>query len=106
MDRLVSEADPAEYLDLTSAGSDPARTDQRRTWEEALESAHERLDEHPASHPEVQHRILSLVELDVQNGSEVAQEAALKAFAELAMTAETRESIEWFFHRKRIPVLA
>jgi 3-hydroxyacyl-CoA dehydrogenase/enoyl-CoA hydratase/3-hydroxybutyryl-CoA epimerase len=105
VDRLLSEADPAEYLDLTSAASDPARADQRKTWEEALESAHERLDEHPASHPEVQHRILSLVELDVQSGPEAVQEAALKAFAELAMTAETREAIEWFFHRKQIPVL-
>jgi 3-hydroxyacyl-CoA dehydrogenase/enoyl-CoA hydratase/3-hydroxybutyryl-CoA epimerase len=105
VDRLVSESDPAEYLDLSAPASDAARADHGRSWEEALECAHERLAEQPGSHPEVQHRILSFAEIDLKSGPKAAEEAALKAFAELAMSAETRESIEWFFHRKQMTVL-
>ena len=57
----------------------------------------------PGAHPEVQRRILAIVELDIERGPEAAQEAAVRGFAELAMSPETREAITWFFQRKLIP---
>jgi hypothetical protein len=61
------------------------------------------MDDQPGAFPEVQHRLLSIVEMDVERGPEAAQEAAVAAFAELAVAPEARESIAWFFQRKRIP---
>ncbi len=105
VNRLASEADPAEYLEPPPAGPVVDGNGRGRSWEEALEDARERLGEHPASHPEVQRLLLSLVELDLRSGPRAAEEAAVRAFAELAMSPDTREAIEWFFHRKQIPVM-
>jgi enoyl-CoA hydratase/carnithine racemase len=103
VDRLAAEADPAEALDPSHAGPAEDRQDQREAWDDVLEWARDGLDGQPGAHPEVQERILSIVEIDVERGPAAAQEAAVKAFAELAMSPETRESIDWFFHRKQIP---
>jgi enoyl-CoA hydratase/carnithine racemase len=105
VDRLVSEADPAEYVDPLPNSSREDRTENGKSWGEALDGARERLADQPGSHPEVERRILSLVEIDLRSGPRAAEEAAVKAFAELAMSPETRESIDWFFQRKRIPVM-
>lgn len=104
VDRLASDADPAEALHPGTAGP-AADRDQpgEQRWEEVLEWAREGMADQPGAHPAVQERILSIVELDVERGPAAAREAAVKAFAELAMTVETRESIAWFFQRKRLP---
>jgi enoyl-CoA hydratase/carnithine racemase len=104
VDRLRSATDPAELVNLES--SDPAaeRVEDEESWDDVLERARERLADQPGAHPEVQQRILSLIEVDVARGPEVAQETAVQAFAELAMSLQTRESITWFFQRKRMPV--
>ncbi len=91
VDRLASEADPAELLDRPAA---PAVDDRARRrpnpGPSILERARERLDDQPGSFPEVQQRILAIVEIDMERGPEAAQEAAVKAFAELAVSPETR----------------
>ena len=82
-----------------------ARRDSGESWEDILERARDRLDDQPGSFPEVQERILSIVQVNIEHGQEAAQEAAVQAFAELAVSPETRESIAWFFQRKRVPSL-
>jgi enoyl-CoA hydratase/carnithine racemase len=101
VDRLASSADSAEALDPGPPGED--RAESTEPWEQVLEQAYERLADHPGAHPDVQRRILALVELDIERGPEAAQEEAVRSFAELAMSPETREAITWFFQRKLIP---
>jgi 3-hydroxyacyl-CoA dehydrogenase/enoyl-CoA hydratase/3-hydroxybutyryl-CoA epimerase len=104
VDRLASEADPAEALHPGPAGPVEDREGRDESWDEVIERARDGLADQPGAHPEVQERILSIVEIDRQSGPAAAQEAAVKAFAELAMSPETRESIAWFFQRKHMPV--
>ena len=47
---------------------------------------------------------LSIVELDLAQGQEAARQAAIAAFAELAMSENARESIASFLQRGRRPV--
>jgi enoyl-CoA hydratase/carnithine racemase len=101
VDRLASAADSAEALDSGPASED--RAERREPWEQVLEQTYERLADHPGAHPEVQRRILALVELDIERGPMAAQEEAVRSFAELAVSPETREAITWFFQRKLIP---
>jgi 3-hydroxyacyl-CoA dehydrogenase/enoyl-CoA hydratase/3-hydroxybutyryl-CoA epimerase len=103
VDRLASEADPADALEPGPSGRVEERRDHGESWDELLEWARDGLADQPGGHPEVQERILSIVEIDIERGSAAAQDAAVKAFAELAMSPETRESIAWFFQRKRSP---
>ena len=105
VDRLASEADPAEILDPGPAGPAESRRESDESWDYAIEQARDRLDGHPGAHPDVQRRILDLLELDMEQGPAAAQEAAVSTFAELAMTPETRQAIEWFFQRKKVPAL-
>jgi enoyl-CoA hydratase/carnithine racemase len=106
VDRLVSEADPADALDPGPAGPVEDRREHDESWEDVLERARDNLLDQPGAHPEVQERILSIVETDIERGPAAAQESAVKAFAELAMSPDTREAIEWFFHRKRMPAVS
>jgi 3-hydroxyacyl-CoA dehydrogenase/enoyl-CoA hydratase/3-hydroxybutyryl-CoA epimerase len=105
VDRLASEADPAEALDPGTAAPAPDRDDHGESWDEVVERARDNMADQPGSHPEVQERILSIVAIDTERGPAAAQEAAVKAFAELAMSAETREAIAWFFQRKHSPAV-
>jgi 3-hydroxyacyl-CoA dehydrogenase/enoyl-CoA hydratase/3-hydroxybutyryl-CoA epimerase len=101
VDRLASEADPGDALDPGPPGED--RPESTEPWEQVLEQAHERSADHPGAHPEVQRRILALIELDIERGPIAAQEEAVRSFAELAVSPETREAITWFFQRKLLP---
>jgi enoyl-CoA hydratase/carnithine racemase len=101
VDRLASEADSAAALEPGEPGEE--RAESTEPWDHVLEQAHERLADHPGAHPEVQRRILALVELDIERGPQAAQEEAVRSFGELAMSPETREAITWFFQRKLIP---
>ncbi len=103
VDRLVSEFDPAEVLDPGPPGPVEDREPLQESWEDVFERARDGMADQPGAHPEVQQRILSIVEIDIERGHAAAQEAAVKAFAELAMSAGTRESIAWFFQRKHMP---
>jgi 3-hydroxyacyl-CoA dehydrogenase/enoyl-CoA hydratase/3-hydroxybutyryl-CoA epimerase len=103
VDRLASETNPADLLDSAAPPASEGRRESAESCAEILDRARDRLADQPGSFPEVQQRILSLVETDLERGPEAAQEAAVKAFAELAMSIETRESIAWFFQRKQVP---
>ena len=104
VDRLASDADPAEALHPGPAGPVGDREERSEPWDEVFERARDNLADQPGAHPEVQERLLAIVAIDVERGPAAAQEAAVKAFAELAMSPETREAIAWFFQRKRSPV--
>ena len=103
VDRLASESNPAELLDGPAAPAIDTRRTSVESWTGILERARERLDDQPGSFPEVQRRILALVEIDLERGPEAAQDAAIKAFAELAVSPDAQESITWFFQRKQMP---
>jgi hypothetical protein len=57
--------------------------------------------EQPGEHPEAQERVLSLVEIDLAEGPAAARQAAVRAFAELAMSDDVRDAITAFFQRGR-----
>ncbi len=103
VDRLASDANPADLLDVPAPPAVEVRRDGIESWSGILDRARDRMDDQPGAFPEVQHRLLSIVEMDIERGPEAAQEAAVSAFAELAVSSEARESIAWFFQRKRIP---
>lgn len=106
VDRLASHADPSEIFDPGPPRRDDECSGDQTPWGLVLEQARDRLDDQPGSHPGVQHRILSLVERDIEHGPAAAQDAAVKAFADLAMSQATREAITWFFQRKLIPAFS
>ncbi len=101
VDRLAAEGNLPETLDFS--GSEPrlGRTVDKEVWENALAKARARLDEQPGEHPEAQERVLALVATDLAEGPAAARQAAVTAFAELAMSDHVRESISSFFQRGR-----
>jgi enoyl-CoA hydratase/carnithine racemase len=105
VDRLASEANPADLLDMPAPPTLEDRRDSIESWSGILDRARERMADQPGSFPEVQERLLSVVETDIERGPDAAQEEAVKAFAELAVSPETRESIAWFFQRRKMPSL-
>jgi 3-hydroxyacyl-CoA dehydrogenase/enoyl-CoA hydratase/3-hydroxybutyryl-CoA epimerase len=106
VDRLASEADPAEMLEPGPPGPAEDRSGGAEGWEQLLDQARDRLEDQPGAQPEVQRRILALVEIDIERGPAAAQEEAVRTFAELAMSAETRQAIAWFFQRKLVPAVS
>jgi enoyl-CoA hydratase/carnithine racemase len=103
VDRLAAEGDPAESLETLATAERLEHAPSQETWRRALERARAQLLDQPGEHPEVQERILSIVELDLAEGREAARQAAIEAFAELAMSEPSRESINSFFQRGRGP---
>ena len=101
VDRLAAEENLPETLDFSGAEPRHERTFARETWEHALEKARARLEEQPGEHPEAQERVLSLVATDLAQGPAAVRQAAVTAFAELAMSDDVREAITSFFQRGR-----
>ena len=103
VDRLAAEGDPAESLETLTSAERPRQTRSEETWLHAMDRARAQLLDQPGEHPDVQERILSIVELDLAEGRDAARRAAIEAFAELAMSESSRESIKSFFERGRGP---
>lgn len=103
VDRLASGADPAQVLDPGPTGAAPDADRDEEPWESVLEKADQRMADTPGAYPDVQRRILSLVEIDLESGPTAAREAAVHAFAELALSPATRKAIERFLQHKGIP---
>lgn len=101
VDRLAAEGNLQEILDFSGSEPRPERTVDPAAWENALAKARARLEEQPGEHPEAQERILSLVATDLAEGPAAARQAAVTAFAELAMSDDVREAITSFFQRGR-----
>ncbi len=103
VDRLAAEGDPVEPKDWLASAGRPERTPSVEAWESALERARAQIVDQPGQHPDAQERILSIVELDLAQGQETARQAAIVAFAELAMSENAHDSIASFFQRGRSP---
>jgi enoyl-CoA hydratase/carnithine racemase len=101
VDRLASEGDSIESLDLLASAPAPERTWPKESWEEAWNRAREKIDEQPGDHPEAQLQILTIVAIDLAHGREAAREATVTALAELAMSDVVRESLAAFLERGR-----
>ena len=99
VDRLASEGDSIESLDLLSSGPATERTWPKEAWEEAWNRAREAVDEQNADHPEAQLQILTIVSIDVAHGPESAREATIQALAELAVSDVVRDCLTAFFER-------
>jgi enoyl-CoA hydratase/carnithine racemase len=99
VDRLASEGDSIESLDVL--GTDPAavRTWPREVWEEAWNRAREQIDEQPGDFPEAQLQILTIVSIDLAHGREAAREATINAMGEIAMSEDVRTALAQFFER-------
>ena len=103
VDRLAAEGDPVESLETLASVDRLEHVTSEEDWRLALDRARARLLDQPGQHPQVQARILSIVELQLAEGEEAAREAAIEAFAGLAMCESSRESIMSFFQRGRGP---
>ena len=99
VDRLGSEGDSIESLDLLSSGPAIEKTWPKEAWEEAWNRAREAVDEQHAEHPEAQLQILTIVSIDVAHGPETAREATIQAMAELAVSEVVRDYLTSFFER-------
>ena len=103
VDRLAADGDPAESLESLASAVRTQHEPSEEVWMNARDCAHARILDQPGEHPQVQERLLSLIELDYAQGQKAARRAAIEAFAELAMTETSRESIKSFFQRGRGP---
>jgi enoyl-CoA hydratase/carnithine racemase len=103
VDRLAAENEPAEPRDWLAAAARPERPPSVEAWESALERARAQVVDQPGHHPHAQERILEIVEADRAQGRDAARHAAITAFAELALSEDTRESIASFLQRGRSP---
>jgi enoyl-CoA hydratase/carnithine racemase len=99
VDRLASEGDSIESLDLLSSGPAIEKTWPKEAWEEAWNRAREAVDEQHAEHPEAQLQILTIVSIDVATGPETARQATIQALAELAVSDVVRDYLTAFFER-------
>jgi enoyl-CoA hydratase/carnithine racemase len=99
VDRLASEGDSIESLDLLSSGPSIEKTWPKEAWEEAWNRARATIDEQPGEHPEAQLQILTIVAIDVAHGPETAREATVQALAELAVSDVVRDYLTGFFQR-------
>ena len=103
VDRLAAAGDPIEPRDWLDTAARPERSPSVEAWESALERARAQIIDQPGQHLDAQERILSLVELELDRGAEPARQAAIAAFAELALSEHARESIASFLQRGRGP---
>jgi 3-hydroxyacyl-CoA dehydrogenase/enoyl-CoA hydratase/3-hydroxybutyryl-CoA epimerase len=101
VDRLAAEGDPEESPELWDSAPRPQRTSAKETWNNALSRARVQLEEQPGDLPEAQERIFTLVAIDLADGPDAVRREAVRAFAELSMSEETRELIDSFLQRGR-----
>jgi enoyl-CoA hydratase/carnithine racemase len=100
VDRLASEGDSIESLDVL--GTDPAaeRSWPKEVWEEAWNRARERIDDQPGDFPEAQLQILTIVSIDLAHGREAARQATVEAMGEIAMSEDVRAALAAFFDHR------
>jgi enoyl-CoA hydratase/carnithine racemase len=100
VDRLASQGDSIESLDVL--GNDPAaeRNWPKEVWEEAWNRARESIDEQPGDFPEAQLRILAIVSIDLAHGREAARQATIEAMGEIAMSEDVRAALAEYFDRR------
>ncbi len=103
VDRLAADGDPLEPGDALTTAVRLERTPDVETWESALERARALIVDQPGQHPDAQERILSIVTIDLAQGQETARQAAISAFAELAISEDARDAIASFFQRGHGP---
>jgi enoyl-CoA hydratase/carnithine racemase len=103
VDRLASEGDSMESLDLLSSEPASQRTWPKEAWEEAWNRARETIDEQPGEHPEAQLQILAILAIELAHGPEAAREAAVKALAEMVVSDDVRDGLTAFFARGEDP---
>jgi enoyl-CoA hydratase/carnithine racemase len=103
VDRLASEGDSIESLDVLSSEPVTARTWSKEAWEEAWNRAREIVDEQPGVHPEAQLQILAIVAIELAHGAEAAREATVKALAEMVISEDVRDGLTAFFDRADDP---
>ena len=97
VDRLASDGDSIESLDLLSSEPATARDWPKEAWEEAWNRARETVDEQPGEHPEAQLQILAILAIELAHGPEAAREATVKALAEMVVSEDVHAGLTAFF---------
>lgn len=97
VDRLASEGDSIESLDLLSSGPVTDRTWPQDDWESAWNRARAMIDDQPGAHPEAQLQILTIISVELTHGRETAREATVKAAAEFAVSDDVRDGLTMLF---------
>jgi 3-hydroxyacyl-CoA dehydrogenase/enoyl-CoA hydratase/3-hydroxybutyryl-CoA epimerase len=93
VDRLAAEADLQDTVEVVGSSAVPDRTWPKDAWEAAWNRQQALVEEQPGEHPEAQHKILTIVAIDVAHGREAGRAAVPPALAELAMTDFVRHSL-------------
>jgi enoyl-CoA hydratase/carnithine racemase len=106
VNRLASEDDSIESLDLLSPEPATEKTWPREDWDLAWNQARERIDEQPGEHPEAQLQILTIVAIDLAHGREYAREATVKALAEMVTSEVAKDYLTAFVERGESPAHA
>jgi enoyl-CoA hydratase/carnithine racemase len=102
VDRLASDGDSIESLDLLSSGPATEKEWPREDWDEAWNRARERIDEQPGEHPEAQFQILTIVAIDLSHGRNAAREATVRALAEMVTSEVVKDYLTAFVERGEI----
>jgi 3-hydroxyacyl-CoA dehydrogenase / enoyl-CoA hydratase / 3-hydroxybutyryl-CoA epimerase len=100
VDRLASEGDSIESLDVLRTDPAPERNWPKEVWEEAWNCAREKIEEQPGDFPEAQLQILTIVSIDLAHGREAARQATAKAMGAIAMSQDVRAAMAEFFDRR------
>jgi enoyl-CoA hydratase/carnithine racemase len=100
VDRLASQDDSIESLDVLGTDPVPERTWPKEAWDEAWNRAREAIDEQPGDFPEAQLQILTIVSIDLAHGREAAREATIEAMGEIAVSEDVRAALAEFFDRR------
>ena len=100
VNRLASEGDAIESLDVLGTEPAAARTFPKEVWEEAWNRAREMIDEQPGEFPEAQLQILTIISIDLAHGHEAARQATVEAMAEIAMSEDVRAALAEIFDRR------
>ena len=100
VDRLASQGDSIESLDVLGSDPAPERNWPKEVWEEAWNRARESIDEQPGDFPEAQLRILAIVSIGLAHGRDAARQATIEAMGEIAMSEDVRAALAEYFDRR------
>jgi 3-hydroxyacyl-CoA dehydrogenase/enoyl-CoA hydratase/3-hydroxybutyryl-CoA epimerase len=93
VDRLASEADLHEAVELVGSTAVQERTWPKEAWQAAWNRQHAQIEEQPGEFPAAQHKILAIAAIDIADGREAARAAVPPALAELALMDRVRQSL-------------
>lgn len=101
VDRLISEGESDRLLETLDFEPLAERPFDKETWEGEIEFARVKLAQHSLDFPQAPAAILEILQIDLDEGPEVAREASVAKLVDLALDEDSRAAIAEFFDRPR-----